>query len=141
MPRHGPVSSSKENVAVGRLSAQLAALIEESKVLRDVLVRNERAAARLQRQLERNGSVIDAMAALDGSMHGPRELPEAIERFEAVRREARHALFALATTQDVSLSEMARRFGFSRQLAARIVQEAKSGKRKAPRKSGSNEGR
>lgn len=138
MPRHGPTSSPKKNDDLGRLSAQIAALIEESKVLRDVLVRNERAAAKLQRQLERNGSVMDAMGALDGAMHGPRELPEAIDRFEAARREARHALFALATTQDVSLSEMARRFGFSRQLAARIVQEARSAKKASPRRSGSH---
>lgn len=132
MPRSAS-SSSRQSKDVAQLNAQLTAMIEESRALRDVLARNERAAAKLQRQLERTGSVIDAMEALEGAMHGPRELPDAIDHFEATRRKTRHALFTLATKQAVSLSEMGRRFGFSRQLAARIVQEAKSDRKTSPR--------
>lgn len=134
-PRRGSPASQAKRADIARLSAQLVALVEESRALRDVLVRNERASAKLQRQLERNESVIDAMEALEGAMNGPRELPDAIERFETTRREARHALFALATTQEVSMGEMARRFGFSRQLASRILQEAKTGKKTPARRS------
>jgi AraC-like DNA-binding protein len=136
MARQGSSMPSRQNDDVGRLNAQIAVMIEESKALRDVLVRNERAAAKLQRHIARTGSVIDAMEALDGAMHGPRELPEAIDRFEAIRRETRHRLFSLATKQNVSLSEMARRFGFSRQLAARIAQEANSSSTKDRERSG-----
>lgn len=137
MPRSGPSTSASKGDDVARLSSQLTDLIAESKALRDVLARNERAAAKLQRQLERHGSVLDAMEALENSMSGPRELPEAIDQFETTRRKARHAIFILATKQGVSTSEMARRFGFSRQLASRIVQEARSGAKAAPRRSAS----
>lgn len=135
MPRRGSSAPRAKRGEMARLSSQLAALVEESRALRDVLVRNERAAAKLQRQLARNESVIDALEALEGAMNGPRELPEAIDRFEATRREARHALFALATTQEVSMGEMARRFGFSRQLASRILQEARTSTKTPSRKS------
>jgi AraC-like DNA-binding protein len=136
MPRSDP-PTSKQSADVARLNAKLTAMIEESRALRDVLVRNERAAAKLQRHLARSGSVLDAMEALEGAMRGPRELPDAIEHFETTRREARHALFSLATKQDVSMSEMARRFGFSRQLASRLVRERESGRGTANARTGS----
>lgn len=133
-PRSSTPPGKERDIAL--LNAYLAEVIEESRALRDVLVRNERAAAKLQRVIEKSGSVLDGMEALEGSMRGPRELPETIEHFEATRRKARHALFALASKEEVSLSEMARRFGFSRQLASRIVQEATSGGSKARRRRG-----
>ena len=124
MPRPSSSRSPAKRNDAARLGSQLSALIEESQALRHVLARNERAAAKLQRELERTGSVIDSMESLIGTMSSARELPEALDHFEATRRRTRQTLFILASKQDVSLGEMARRFGVSRQLVSRVVLEA-----------------
>jgi AraC-like DNA-binding protein len=124
MPRARSSRPATERADVVDLTDQLTELIEESKILRDVLIRNERAAARLRRQLQRSGSVLDAMDSLDDLMRGPRELPDALDHFEATRRRTRYILFALAAKQQLSLAELARRFGVSRQLVSRVVIEA-----------------
>ena len=136
MPRARSSRPTTERADVVVLSNQLTELIEESKVLRDVLIRNERAAARLRSQLERSGSVIDAMNSLDDLMRGPRELPDTLDHFEATRRRTRYALFSLAAKQRLSLAELARRFGVSRQLVSRVVIEAGVQQRTSPRSRG-----
>lgn len=93
----------------------------EAKALREILLRYERATVKFRRQIGHTGSVIDAMDALKGAMRGPRELPDALAHFEATRRRARQALLAVAIEQDVGVGEMARRLGFSRQLAYRLA--------------------
>ena len=113
-----------ERADVVDLGNQLTELIEESKILREVLIRNERAAGRLRSHIERSGSVLDAMDSLGGLTRSPRELPDALDHFEATRRRTRYALFSLAAKQQLSLAELARRFGVSRQLVSRVVIEA-----------------
>ena len=124
MPGARSSRPTTERAGVVALSHQLTELIGESKFLREVLVRNERAAARLRNHIVRSGSVLDAMDSLEGLMRSPRELPDALDHFEATRRRTRYALFSLAAKQQLSLAELARRFGVSRQLVSRVVIEA-----------------
>jgi hypothetical protein len=51
------------------------------------------------------------------------EITEAIDAFETTRREFRTAALALGLEQGLSASEVARAFGFSRQLASRLASE------------------
>lgn len=108
-----------------RLIAEIAVLDEASRTLRDVLVRNERAIADLAERVRRGESVLDAFSAMEGAMRRHRELPQTLEEFEAARHQVRLALFALATDQGASLSELGRRLGISRQLASRLAGAAR----------------
>ena len=108
-----------------RLVAEIAILDEASRNLRDVLERNERAIADLARRVERGESILEAFDAMEGAIRRHRELPKTLEEFEAARHQVRLALFALATAQGASMSELARRLGISRQLASRLAGAAR----------------
>ena len=128
MPRRDPVAT-----ATLRAVAALEEYIEVSKAFRDTVVRNERAAAKLIRQLHRQGSVIEAFTAIEGAMDRPREMAEAADEFEAARRASRQALLALAKAEGASFSAVARQLGVSRQLVSRVAAEVSETSR--PRRS------
>jgi hypothetical protein len=50
---------------------------------------------------------------------------DALKVLEQARHEMRLAMFALALDQGMSIGELGRIFGFSRQLAARCAKEAR----------------
>ena len=52
---------------------------------------------------------------------------EALDEVERARHEARRATFALGLEQGMSIGELGRAWGFSRQLAARYAKEVNSG--------------
>jgi len=52
--------------------------------------------------------VLEAFDELDGAMLRQRELTETFDEFEAARHQVRLAVFALATTQGASMSELGR---------------------------------
>ncbi len=92
--------------------------------LREVLARYKRANADLVKRVAQGESVLEAFDGLDGAMQSQRELTDKLEEFEAFRHQVRVALFACATAQGASLSEIGRRLGISRQLASRLAAEA-----------------
>jgi transposase len=49
----------------------------------------------------------------------------ALEAVEKARHEARLTVFAMGLEQGMSIGELGRMFGFSRQLAARYAKEAR----------------
>jgi hypothetical protein len=49
---------------------------------------------------------------------------DAVDALEAARHRVRLAMFSLAASQETSASELGRQLGVSRQLAARLAQEA-----------------
>jgi len=107
-----------------QLAREIAALIETTDTLREVLARYKRANAHLAKRVAQGESVLEAFEGLDGAMRRHRELTETLEEFEAARHEVRVALFALSTAQGASLSELGRRLGISRQLASRLAAQA-----------------
>jgi hypothetical protein len=107
-----------------QLVREISALLEATETLREVLGRYKRANARLARRVAQGESVLEAFDGLEGAMQRHRELTETLEEFEAARHHVRVALFALATAQGASLSEIGRRLGISRQLASRLAAEA-----------------
>jgi hypothetical protein len=48
-----------------------------------------------------------------------------LDELEAARHKVRTALFALGLSEGMTISELGRLYGFSRQLAARIAREAR----------------
>lgn len=105
------------------LVREISSLIETTESLREVLSRYQQANDNLAKRVGQGESVLEAFDGLDGAMQGQRELTEKLEEFEAVRHQVRVALFASATAQGVSLSELGRRLGISRQLASRLAAE------------------
>jgi len=122
---------------VNELVRRNTELIESAKSLRSVLVRFERVLGNMSRLVEGGMPAVEALDHLGGPRLRP-ETTEALDRFTDARHNARVALFALGVEQGTSLSEMARAFDISRQLASRLAGEAgpsRSRKRKAPSRS------
>ncbi len=93
--------------------------------LRGTLIRHEQAAAGAVARVLALPIGAEAVAALEAApMRG--ELSDALDRFERARHEARVAMFAyLGSVPGVTTADIGRAFGVSRQLAARLAQEAK----------------
>ena len=73
--------------------------------------------------LNREQTVSEGMRGLD--MPGVRlGLTEAISRLESARLEARRHLFRAMVDEGLSIGDVARTWGISRQLASRILREA-----------------
>jgi len=106
------------------LVRQISALTEATNNLEAVLARYKRAINDLAAHLDDGESVLEAFDELDGAMLRQRELTETFEEFEAARHQVRLAVFALATAQGASPSELGRRLGISRQLASRLATES-----------------
>lgn len=104
--------------------SEISSLMEATERLRETLARYKRANATLARRVSQGDSVLEAFDAMDGSMDRQRELTEMFEEFEAIRHRVRLALFGLAEAQGVSMSELGRRLGISRQLASKLAKEA-----------------
>ncbi|HUI03318.1 MAG TPA: hypothetical protein VLZ77_07235 [Acidimicrobiales bacterium] len=112
-------------------------LIESAKNLRAVLARFERVLGTMSRLVEGGVPVVEALDRLGGPHLRP-QTTEALDRFTDARHNARVAMFALGVEQGTSLSEMARAFDISRQLASRLAADAgpaRPGRRRTPSRS------
>ena len=118
---------------------QIATLISAADELQRALTRYKRGLTRLAALIEDNAKVPDALKALEARGGGggrPRELPQAMARFEAARNSLRVSAVALATNQGMSSSALARRLGVSRQLISRIVTSVDEGAGPGPERNG-----
>ena len=99
-------------------------VIEAMQALRCVLERRE---ATLRRAISASEPVIDyAGAVKDAHVSEEQEdLREALFQLEQCRRESRIASFRSALDHGVSISELSRIWGFSRQMASRYAKEAR----------------
>jgi hypothetical protein len=109
-------------------------LIDSSKRLRAALVRFERVLAAMNRLVDTDVPVVEALDRLGGPHLRP-ETTEALDHFTDARHNARVAMFALGVDQGTSLSDMARAFDISRQLASRLASETASTKARSRRAS------
>jgi hypothetical protein len=101
-------------------------VVEAMQNLRAVLERREET---LRRSIMFTEPALDyAEAVRDNHMNADREkLQEALMLLEQRRRESRVASFRSALDHGVSISELARIWGFSRQMASRYAREARGG--------------
>lgn len=89
----------------------------------------EKAARRSIKRMEMGADATTALAAAV-----PAEtrsvLNDALKQVEEVRHEIRLYAFAVSLEQGVSVAELARQYGFSRQLAARYARDAREAQAK-----------
>jgi transposase-like protein len=96
---------------------------EEAAALRAGLRRYERALERVCRQVERNVPLHEVMGQIGvGELRA--DLVERLTRFEEARHRMRVACFRMSLTEGLSIGDIARLWGISRQLASRLVNEA-----------------
>jgi len=95
----------------------------EAATLRSGLRRYERALERVCRQVGREVPLHQVMAQIGvGELRA--DLVERLTRFEEARHRMRVACFRMSLTEGLSIGDLARLWGISRQLASRLVHEA-----------------
>jgi hypothetical protein len=108
-------------------NATLTALddvIQASMAARQVLRQSETMLRRLRRHLEKGSSLAEAFARIDIS-HERQATFDRLTALEHARREARRAIIALGVSEGLSLGQLARQWGVSRQLVTRLAKEAR----------------
>ncbi len=95
--------------------------------LSDLRVATRQAEVGIRRAIGRAEQGMDALSALAST--GPavtrQGMNDALKALETARHRARLAVFASALDDGVSIGELGRTFGFSRQLAARYAKETR----------------
>jgi hypothetical protein len=111
--------------AINEREQALAGLDEfrqEAATLRSALRRYERALERVCRQVERDVPLHEVMGQIGvGDLRA--DLVERLTRFEEARHRMRVACFRMSLTEGLSIGDIARLWGISRQLASRLVNE------------------
>lgn len=105
------------------LLEKIGELGRANEALRDILARLDRATRTLGEGVEAGESVAEALERANGIV-ALRDVRTALEHWESVRRDVRVLLLALAHEEGISMAEMGRRLGFSRQLASRLSADA-----------------
>jgi hypothetical protein len=81
---------------------------------------------RIRSQLQKGSSIQDIFSAIPtGNIR--QSVTEAMAEVEAARHRVRCMLFAQGIEEGMSIGELGRMWGFSRQLAARYAKEARAG--------------
>ena len=107
-----------------RLERTLQAMEQANDALRDVLVRHRQATADAVERILSHPPTPDVVDVVQAAPLRT-EVTDALARFDRSRHETRLATFAyLRTIPGVSISDIARAFGLSRQLASRLAREA-----------------
>jgi hypothetical protein len=102
-------------------------LLKSAKRLRGDLRAKEASYRRMASQLEKGTGIGTAMAAL-GAPTARQELTDRLDEFERCRHRARLAITAAGLSEGLSIGDIGRAWGFSRQLAARYAKEARDSK-------------
>ena len=100
----------------------LDAMLEASAAARESLRRKEMALRRLRRRIEKGTPVAEAFVGLDIPARR-REMTDGLSALEYASRNVRRATIALGATEGLSLGEMSRIWGLSRQLVTRLAKE------------------
>jgi hypothetical protein len=100
-------------------------LLEGAKSLRADLRAKEACYRRVARHLEQGTGVAELMRQVDtGSAR--RELTASLDHFEHSRHQSRLSLIAAGLEEGMTIGQLGRSWGFSRQLAARYAKEARA---------------
>ena len=99
-------------------------LLEALAELRDAIRTTETSIRRALKKAEQGADASEAlMVASPSNLRN--SMNEALGAVEKARHHARLTIFAMGLEQGMSIGELARMFGFSRQLAARYAKEAR----------------
>ena len=85
------------------------------------------AAVRRGLKLARDGADVATALRAVSPAHTRQSMNDALKAVEEARHEMRLHIFEIAMQQGLSIGELGRIFGFSRQLAARYAKEAREG--------------
>ncbi len=99
-------------------------LLASARRLRADLRAKETSYRRMARQLEKGTDIATAMATL-GAHVARQELTDSLDDFEHCRHRTRLAITAVGLVEGLSIGDVGRAWGFSRQLAARYAKEAR----------------
>jgi hypothetical protein len=100
-------------------------LLECARSLRSDLRAKEASYRRVVKHLEAGTGVAEVMQ-LVGTDEARQELTEALDRFEHCRHKSRLSLTAVGLEEGMTIGQLGRAWGFSRQLAARYAREART---------------
>ncbi|HLX89695.1 MAG TPA: hypothetical protein VKR22_14715 [Acidimicrobiales bacterium] len=106
-----------------QLVGEMATLIETTDEVCAVLQRYRASSVELAERLKRGELLEDIFPAIEGPAR-PREVTEVIATLEAARRQVRRSMFELGREQGLSIAEVGRQLGISRQRASRLAIEA-----------------
>jgi hypothetical protein len=109
--------TSKEQ-AVEALDEFISALT----VARTEMRRTEQFLRSVRQQVE-DGETVESLIALMPPAKQRQTLADALDQLNRSRHKARQKIFALALERGLSVAELGRAWGFSRQLAARYISE------------------
>ena len=107
-----------------RLARTMANLVEMTEHVTEVLQRYKVASIELGTRVARGETLEEVFPAIEGPAR-PREVTEVLAEFEAARHQVRLAMLELGGEQGITISEMGRQLGLSRQLASRLAAEAR----------------
>jgi DNA-directed RNA polymerase specialized sigma24 family protein len=116
--------SKLERQATSSMKQLLDALAEAREEIR----RSEQGIRRTLKKVER-GEALTAVVIGDVPSEARQSFDDAMEALTALRHRTRSLVFALAVEEGLSIGEVGRTWGISRQLASRYVREASNGKR------------
>jgi hypothetical protein len=102
----------------------LDGVIQASMAARQALRQSETFLRRLRRRLEKGSSLVEALAGLDIADERQSTF-DRLTALEHARRDARRAIIALGLSEGLSLGQMARQWGVSRQLVTRLAKEGR----------------
>jgi len=124
-PPAGPLSvCTAVSASTRRLTRQIAQLIKANERLCKVLEQQRTLMSETFQNIEPRGLGVEVLVSR-GAAPMREELTNALDEFDRVRHMVRLSLFVvLGQEQGVSISEIARTLGISRQLASRLAQEA-----------------
>jgi len=106
-----------------RAIAGLRGFHQEAASFRQALRGYERALERICRRLEQGEALHEVMRKIGvGDLRA--DLADRLAQFEAARHRMRAACFRMSLAEGLSIGEIARLWGISRQLASRLVHEA-----------------
>jgi hypothetical protein len=112
------VMKKVESDAMRSVQRVIDSLAEARSTFREVEVSFQRALRKAQRSGDVESALLTPqLAELRQSVN------DAVDEVERQRREMRLKLFALAMTEDYTIGEVGRLFGFSRQLASKYARE------------------
>ncbi len=113
---------SRKHDAAIRATKQL---IEANKEMRRSLQENELILRRAQKLLEMGGGIRDTFEEVAPT--GPRlAITVALQKLVKARHQLRLSVFAAGLEEGMTIGELSRFWGFSRQLGARYAKEARS---------------
>ena len=109
--------------SAGELVDSLAEALEELRRCTEVV---ESTSRRSLNMLGEGADLASALALAEPAATR-QSLNDALKHVEEIRHEIRLLVFAAGLKQGMSIAELGRQFGFSRQLAARYAKEAMAG--------------